>query len=68
MLAETIIKIALNEVLENLTLGYKVAPENVEIDWNPLRMIQNAQQVDWKKMGFKRPLFSFFPNPHRIRI
>ena len=34
MLAETIIKIAMNEVLENLTLGYKVAPENVEIDWN----------------------------------
>lgn len=34
MLAEAIIKIALNEVLENLTLGYKVAPENIEIDWN----------------------------------
>lgn len=34
MLSETIIKIAVNDVLENLSLAYKVAPENTEIDWN----------------------------------
>lgn len=32
--AELIIKTILNEVLENLSLPYPKAPENVEIDWS----------------------------------
>lgn len=34
MLAETIIKIAFNEAVENLSLPYALAPENVQIDWS----------------------------------
>ena len=34
MSAELVIKTALNEALENLSLPYAKAPENTEIDWN----------------------------------